>query len=138
MNATNTAEETGSGLPKWLNNGQTVAIIGTTLTVAVAIGTMIFASTSAIRGELRAEIQRVDTNMKDMRAELKADIEGVRAEIKVLDGRLRVVEQTMAAVNARLRVVEQTVATVHARVTRVAGASGVEEGPTSLVTRPAE
>ena len=125
-----------------LNNGQTVAIIGTTLTVAVAIGAMIFASTSAIRTELRAEIQRVDANMKDMREELSgdmeglreelradiegvreelgADIEGVRAEIKGLDGRLRVVEQTMAAVNARV--------------------TAVTEGraPTSLGTQPAQ
>ena len=123
-----------------LNNGQTVAIIGTTLTVAVAIGAMIFASTSAIRTELRAEIQRVDANMKDMREELSADIEGVReelsadiegvreelsadiegvreelsadiegvrAEINGLDGRLRVVEQTMAAVNARVTAVTE-------------------------------
>ena len=89
-------------MPKWLSSHQTVAIIGTILTVAVAIGTMIFASTSAIRAELRAEIQRVDANMKDMRAELRADIEGVRAEIKVLDGRLRAVEQTVAAANARV------------------------------------
>lgn len=126
MIAAKARQETGPGMPQCLNNGQTVAIIGTTLTVAVAIGAMIFASTSAIRTELRAEIQRVDANMKDMREELSADIEGlreelsgdiegVRAEIKGLDGRLRVVEQTMAAVNAR-----------------------VTAAPTSLGTQPAQ
>ena len=118
-----------------LGNGQTVAIIGTTLTVAVGIGAMIFASTSAIRVELRTEIRRVDSNMAEMRKELSAEIkgvrkelsaeikgvrdelsadikgvrdelsaeiDGVRTEIKALDGRLRVTEQTVAAVNARL------------------------------------
>jgi len=131
MNATTARQETGPGMPQCLNNGQTVAIIGTTLTVAVAIGAMIFASTSAIRTELRAEIQRVDANMKDMREELSADIEGlreelrgdiegVRAEIKGLDGRLRVVEQTMAAVNARVTVVTEG------------------RAPTSLGTQPAQ
>ena len=67
---------------------------------------MIVASTSAIRVELRTEIRRVDATIAQMRKELSAEIEGVREElsddIQGLDGRLRVVEQTLAAVNARL------------------------------------
>ena len=124
MNATKTREGNQSVCPGVLGNGQTVAIIGTTLTVAVGIAAMILASTSAIRVELRTEIRRVDTNMAEMRKELSAEIkgvreelsaeikgvreelsaeiDGVRAEVKGLDGRLRVVEQTVAAVNARL------------------------------------
>ena len=113
MNATKTREGNQSVCPGVLGNGQTVAIIGTTLTVAVGIAAMIFASTSAIRVELRMEIRRVGANMAEMRKELSAeikgvreelsaDIDGVRTEIKALDGRLRVVEQTVAAVNARL------------------------------------
>ena len=108
---------------------QTVAIVGTTLTVAVGIGAMIFASTSALRTELHTEIQRVDANMRDMRQELRADIDGVRADIRVLDGRLRGVEQTVAAVDSRLRGVEQTMANVNAHVTRIARAPAVDEGP---------
>ena len=95
MTATKTREGSQSVCPGVLGNGQTVAIIGTTLTVAVGIAAMIFASTSAIRVELRTEIRRVDANMAEMRKELSAEIKG-------LDGRLRVVEQTVAAVNARL------------------------------------
>ena len=161
MNAMKATDRTGPGVSGWLNNGQTVTIVGTTLTVAVAIGAMIFASTSAIRMELRTEIQRVDANMtqmrkelsadieglreelsadihrlreeltadihglrkelsadikdvreelsadiKDVREELSADIDGVRAEIKGLDGRLRVVEQTAAAISTRLAVTD--------------------------------
>ena len=95
MNATKTSEGNRPVCPGVLNNGQTVAMIGTTLTVAVGIAAMIFASTSAIRVELRTEIRRVDATIAQMRKELSADIKG-------LDGRLRVVEQTLAAVNARL------------------------------------
>ena len=150
MTAMKATERTGPGVPGWLNNGQTVTIVGTTLTVAVAIGAMIFTSTSAIRMELRTEIQRVDANMTQMRKELSADIDGVRkelsadirsvreelsadirsvreelsadidgvreelsadidgvgAQIKGLDGRLRVVEQTVAAISTRLAVTD--------------------------------
>lgn len=139
-----TAEEPGSFVPAFLN-GQTVAIIGTVLTVAVGIGTMVFASTSAIRTELHAEIHKVNATMERMRqdlsadinrlrsdlgadidrlrsdlgadidrvrtdlgadidrvrTDLSADIDEVRVEIKSLDGRLRVVEQTVAAIDAR-------------------------------------
>ena len=106
MNATKTSEGNRPVCPGVLNNGQTVAMIGTTLTVAVGIAAMIFASTSAIRVELRTEIRRVDATIAQMRKELSAEIEGVREElsddIQGLDGRLRVVEQTLAAVNARL------------------------------------
>ena len=113
MNAMKATERTGPGGPGWLNNGQTVTIVGTTLTVAVAIGAMIFASTSAIRMELRTEIQRLDANMTQMRKELSADIDGVReelsADIKGLDGRLRVVEQTVAAISTRLAVTDTRV-----------------------------
>ena len=113
MNAMKATERTGPGVPGWLNNGQTVTIVGTTLTVAVAIGAMIFASTSAIRMELRTEIQRLDANMTQMRKELSADIDGVReelsADIKGLDGRLRVVEQTVAAISTRLAVTDTRV-----------------------------
>ena len=113
MTAMKATERTGPGVPGWLNNGQTVTIVGTTLTVAVAIGAMIFASTSAIRMELRTEIQRLDANMTQMRKELSADIDGVReelsADIKGLDGRLRVVEQTVAAISTRLAVTDTRV-----------------------------
>ena len=113
MTAMKATERTGPGVPGWLNNGQTVTIVGTTLTVAVAIGAMIFASTSAIRMELRTEIQRLDANMTQMRKELSANIDGVReelsADIKGLDGRLRVVEQTVAAISTRLAVTDTRV-----------------------------
>ena len=76
----------GLALPAWLN-GQTVAIVGTVLTVGVAIAAMVFSSTSSIRDEVKAT-----------RVEL-------RTEIKGLDARLRVVEQTVAAIEARVAAV---------------------------------
>ena len=78
-------DRNGLALPAWLN-GQTVAIVGTVLTVGVGIGGMVFASTSSIRGEIKAA-----------RAESRTDIQG-------LDARLRVVEQAVAAIQGRLAV----------------------------------
>jgi len=75
----------GLSPPAWLN-GQTVAIVSTVLTVGVGIGAMVFASTSSIRGEIKAA-----------RAELRTDIQR-------LDASLRVVEQAVAAIQGRLAV----------------------------------
>ena len=145
MNTTKAKGRTGPGIPQCINNGQTVAMIGTTLSVAVAIGAMIFASTSAIRTDLRAEIQRVDANVKDMRTELRADIEGVRKELtadiegvrKELTADIEGVRAAIKALDGRLRVVEQTVVAVNARVTgAVTHAPGVD-APTSSGTQPA-
>ena len=71
--------------PAWLN-GQTVAIVSTELTVGAGIGTMVFASTSSIRGEITAA-----------HAELRTDIRG-------LDALLPVVEQAVAAIQGPLAV----------------------------------
>lgn len=102
--------------PPMCLNGQTVAIVSTVLTVGLGIGAMVFASTSNIRGEIggirgeiggiRGEIDSLAANLNDTRESLSAEIEAtrveLRAEIKGLDGRLRVVEQAVAAIQARL------------------------------------
>ena len=81
-------------LPAWLD-GQTIAIIGTVLTVGVGIGAMILASTSAMRAEMNGLHARID----DVRKELTVRIDDVRKElsgqIAGLDARVRVVEQSM-------------------------------------------
>ena len=46
-------------LPTWLD-GQTIAIIGTMLTVGVGIGAMVLASTSAMRAEMDGLHARID------------------------------------------------------------------------------
>lgn len=83
-------------LPPWLD-GQTIAIIGTVLTVGIGIGAMVLASTSA----MRAEMNGLHTSIDDVRKELTDKIEGVRkelgAQIAGLDARVRVVEQSMEA-----------------------------------------
>lgn len=94
-------------LPPWLD-GQTIAIIGTVLTVGVGIGAMVLASTSAMRSEMNALHTRIDdvreeltTKIDDVRKELTGKIEDVRkelgAQIAGLDARVRVVEQSMEA-----------------------------------------
>ena len=86
----------GRTLPPWLD-GQTIAIIGTVLTVGIGIGAMVLASTSAMRAEMNGLHARID----DVRKELTAKIEDVRkelgAQIEGLDARVRVVEQSMDA-----------------------------------------
>ena len=88
-------------LPTWLD-GQTIAIIGTVLTVGVGIGAMILASTSALRAEMNGLHARID----DVRTELLTRIDDVRkelsAQIRGLDARLRVVEQSMQAIQGGL------------------------------------
>ena len=83
-------------LPTWLD-GQTIAIIGTVLTV----GAMILASTSALRAEMNDLRTELTDRIEDVRTELTARIEDVRKELGTqiagLDARLRVVEQSMEA-----------------------------------------
>ena len=108
----------GRALPTWLD-GQTIAIIGTVLTVGIGIGAMVLASTSAMRAEMNGLHSRIDDvrekltakiederkeltdKIEDVRKELTAKIEDVRkelgAQIAGLDTRLRVVEQSMEA-----------------------------------------
>lgn len=83
-------------LPTWLD-GQTIAIIGTVLTV----GAMILASTSALRAGMNDLRTELTDRIEDVRIELTARIEDVRKELGTqiagLDARLRVVEQSMEA-----------------------------------------
>lgn len=71
-----------SGASVQLNNAQTVAIIVTTLAVAVGIGVMICVSTSAILADLHREVRKLETTMDEVRVGLKADIERLRVEVK--------------------------------------------------------
>ena len=59
-------------LPTWLD-GQTIAIIGTVLTV----GAMILASTSALRAEMNDLRTELTDRIEDVRTELTARIEDV-------------------------------------------------------------
>ena len=108
----------GRTLPTWLD-GQTIAIIGTVLTVGIGISAMVLASTSAMRSEMNGLHARIDDvreeltakiedvrkeltdKIEDVRTELTAKIEDVRkelgAQIEGLDARVRVVEQSMEA-----------------------------------------
>ena len=84
-------EARGTGLPAWLD-GQTIAIVGTVLTVAVGISTLVLVSTAGIRadmatqiGGLRAEMGGLRAEMRDVRAEnggLRAEMGGLRAEMR--------------------------------------------------------
>ena len=74
-------EVKGTGLPAWLD-GQTIAIIGTVLTVAVGISAMILVSTVGIR-----------TQMNDMH-------KGLTGRLDAVDERVRNVEQTVVAIQS--------------------------------------
>ena len=122
-------------MPTWLD-GKTIAMVTTTITAALALGTMIQTAHSGLRGEIenvRNEIENVRTELgndiqnlrtelsndiRNLRTELSNDIRNVRTElgndINKLDDRLRSVElglatiqTTMAGFDAPLRVVER-------------------------------
>ena len=105
----------GRTLPTWLD-GQTIAIIGTVLTVGIGIGAMVLASTSAMRAETDRLHARIDdvhreltAKIEDVRKELTAKIEDVRKELtaKIEDVRKELGAQ-IAGLDARVRVVEQS------------------------------
>lgn len=109
--------------PAWLD-GHTAVVIGTIITVGIAISGLILGTTMAtrqemqrlhtetanIRRDLGASIKDVRTELnariEDVRTELSARIEGVRKEllleIKAVDNRLRVVEKDVAAIRTAL------------------------------------
>ena len=100
-------------MPTWLD-GKTIAMVTTTITAALALGTMIQTAHSGLRGE----IENVRNEIENVRTELGNDIQNLRTElsndINKLDDRLRSVElglatiqTTMAGFDAPLRVVER-------------------------------
>ena len=101
-------EVKGKGLPAWLD-GQTVAIVGTVLTVAVGISAMILVSTAGIRAEMATQIGGLRTEMSDMR-------KGLTARLDALDDRLRKLEQTVLVIKHNVNGLEKRVADVEAHV----------------------
>ena len=111
-------------LPTWLD-GRTIAMLTTTITVALTLGTMMQTSHSRLGGEIGQLRQELRQDMNGMRQELRADIEKARADlsndinklddrVNKLDDRLRSVEvgvtaiqTTMVGFDTRLRIVEQ-------------------------------
>ena len=104
-------EVKGTGLPAWLD-GQTIAIIGTVLTVAVGISAMILVSTVGIR-----------TQMNDMD-------EGLTERLNALDDRVRKVEETVVAIQSNVNNLEKRVHNVESHVRE-----SLETAP--VVQRPA-
>ena len=125
-------------IPTWLD-GRTIAMLTTTITVALTLGTMMQTAHARLGdeiGQLRQELrqdmngmrQELRQEMNGMRQELRADIEKARADlsndinrlddrVNKLDDRLRSVEAgvtaiqtTMVGFDTRLRVVEQACA----------------------------
>lgn len=73
----------GTSLPHWLDS-RTIAILTTTLTVALAIGVMIQTAFSGLAqdiGQIRQEIGHVRQDTTSMGHGLSADIENVRLEL---------------------------------------------------------
>ena len=107
----------------WLN-GQTIAIVGTVLTVGVGIGAMVFAATSGSRGEvdglatkLEETRKSLSAEIKGVRSELSAEIKATRLELsaKIKDTRLEL-KADIGGLDARLRTVEQDVAVIKDRL----------------------
>ena len=104
-------------LPTWLD-GRTIAMLTTTITVALTLGTMIQTSHARLGGEIGQLRQDMRQDMNELRRELGNDMNELRQElghdIDRLDDRLRSVEMDVAAIrtavvglDARLSAVEQ-------------------------------
>ena len=124
----------GTILPSWLDS-RTIAVLTTTLTVALAIGAMMQTAFSRLGqdigqlrqdiGQLRQDMTSMDrglsADIKNVRLELSAEIDKVRdelgAEIKGLDTRLRTVEIDVAAIRERLGAVEVDVSAIRTAMT---------------------
>ena len=110
-------------LPAWLEP-QTVAILGTLLTVGIGVGALVQTSFSDLRDEfaglrgefthLRGEFTGLRGEFTGLRHEMKEMRQELNAKIGKLDDRLRAVEIDVAAIrvsvlglDARVRVVEE-------------------------------
>ena len=104
-------------MPNWLD-GRTIAVMTTTITAALALGTMVQTAHSSLRNDIQNVRTELSDDIQNVRTELSDNIQNVRADlsddINKLDDRLRSVEvgiatiQTaMAGSETRLRVVER-------------------------------
>ena len=146
----------GTILPYWLDS-RTIAVLTTTLTVALAIGALMQTAFSRLAqdiAQIRQDLTSMDrglgADIENVRLELSADIENVRlelsadidkvrdelgGEIKGLDTRLRTVEIDVAAIRERLGAVEVDVSAIRtamtgfdARLKAVEGHTHAEDG----------
>ena len=117
----NEAPRANGGRARWLN-GQTLAVlcfIATTVTAVASVGAMTQAGLNTLRTDLGDQI-------KELRAEVRADIGEVREDLRELrrdmgklDDRVRKVEIRLTAVDARVRNVEIQLTAIDARVQSV-------------------
>lgn len=116
--------------PAWLD-GHTAVVIGTIVTVGIAISGLILGTTMATRQEMQrlhtetANVRRdlgasiedvrieLSASIEDVRTELSARIEGVRTELSArIEGVRKELLLEIKAVDNRLRVVEKDIAAI--------------------------
>ena len=111
-------EVKGTGLPAWLD-GQTIAIVGTVLTVAVGISAMILVSTVGLRteaGGIRTEIGGIRTEIEGLRTQMNDMHKGLTGRLDALDERVRNVEQTVVAIQSGVNRLAERVRDVEVHV----------------------
>ena len=87
-----------------------LGIIGSVVTVGIALGAVIIGSNANLHAELRTEMQElrteVRTEMQELRMEVRTEVQNlrteVRADIQALENRLSSVEQRLSSVEQRL------------------------------------
>ena len=77
--------------PTWLD-ARTIAILTTTMTVALALGTMVQTALAGMGGEIDQLRQELRTDIENVRTDLSADIGRLDRRVDKLDDRLRSVE----------------------------------------------
>ena len=84
--------------PTWLD-ARTIAILTTTMTVALALGTMVQTALAGMGGEIAQLRQELRTDIENVRTDLSADIGRLDRRVDKLDDRLRSVEVGVAAIS---------------------------------------
>ena len=121
----------GRTQPAWLD-GQTAVVIGTIITVGIAVSGLILATNAATR----QEIQRVHAETENVRRDMSSAINGLRTELseKIDDVRKELLVE-IKAVDSRLRAVELDVVAI--RTESGLASSRDTEGPSTNHTKKA-
>ena len=119
-------------LPTWLD-GRTIAMLTTTITVALTLGTMMQTAHSRLGGE----IGQLRQDMNGMRQELRQDMNGTRQELRQdMNGMRQELRQDMNGMRQELRAdIEKARADLSVDINKLDGRlRSVEVGITAIQT----
>lgn len=93
-------------MPNWLD-GRTIAVMTTTITVALALGTMLQTAHSSLRNDIQNVRMDLSNDIQNVRTELSNEINGLDDRLRSVEVGIATIQTTLAGFDARLRVVER-------------------------------